>query len=87
MLKDPDLVAKSEDLCWQTALWFWKQNVGTIKKVKKLGQFGSATNIINGGLECKGPYGDKARKRYNLYIVVLKAFNINEKPIETGCYN
>ncbi len=87
LLKDPDQVAKSEELSWSTALWFWKVNVGVLKKVKKLGEFGSATNVINGGLECKGPYSDKARKRFNIYGIVLKAFGIDETPIEIGCYN
>ena len=51
------------------------------------GMFGSATNRINGALECRGSYQYLAKERFNKYNITLKAFNINETPIENGCYN
>ena len=79
------MVAENEELCWATALWFWKTRVGKLPEVKK-GNFGSSTNAINGGLECGGP-NEKARKRYDIYRNVLARFKIQETPIEKGCYN
>ena len=51
------------------------------------GQFGAATNAINGGLECRGSLQYKARKRFEIYKKVLTAFKITTVPNETGCYN
>jgi hypothetical protein len=52
------------------------------------GQFGAATNAINGGLECgsspKNP--DGAKKRFHIYEKVLLAFNIDTPADESGCY-
>ena len=79
------MVAENEELCWATALWFWKTRVGKLPEVKK-GNFGSSKNAINGGLECGGP-NEKARKRYDIYRNVLARFKIQETPIEKGCYN
>ncbi len=42
---------------------------------------------INGGLECNGPYRDRARGRYDIYVLMMNIFNITEAPIESGCYN
>jgi hypothetical protein len=55
-------------------------------KVKD-GNFGSSTNLINGALECKGTFQEKAKKRFEIYKTVLKEFKITEVPIEKGCYN
>ena len=44
--------------------------------------------MINGELECgNGPNVRKARKRFEIYKNILKAFNVNEEPKESGCYN
>ncbi len=52
------------------------------------GYFGAATNAINGGLECRGDYKDRAKQRFEIYKRVLIAFNIPpNKAIENGCYN
>ncbi len=50
-------------------------------------QFGSATNAINGPVECRGSNTDKAIARFNIYKKVLIAFSINTTPNEHGCYN
>jgi chitinase len=86
LLRDPDQVATNENVAWATAFWFWKVNVGSNALVKR-GQFGTSTNLINGALECRGIYKDKARKRFAIYRQVLQAFKVFETPIETGCYN
>ncbi len=51
------------------------------------GWFGSSTDRINGALECKGSNKNLAKIRFQKYGLVLKAFNVNETPIEDGCYN
>lgn len=86
LLKNPDLVSDNEEIAWATAFWYWKKNVGISRDVKE-GKFGASTNLINGNLECRGNNQDKARKRFEIYKIVLKSFNINEQPNETGCYN
>ena len=54
----------------------------------KAGKFGFSTLAINGGLECHGGgYQFIGVKRFGVYKNVLKAFNVNEVPIENGCYN
>ncbi|RNA04083.1 chitinase 4-like [Brachionus plicatilis] len=86
LLRDPDQVANNDEVAWATAFWFWKANVGSRYDVKN-GRFGASTMAINGGLECNGPYQDKARKRFEIYKICMKEFNLNETPIENGCYN
>ncbi len=42
---------------------------------------------FKGKLECfKGPNVEKAKLRFILYTKILKGLNINEKPLEKGCY-
>lgn len=87
LLKNPDLVADDDEIAWATAFWFWKANVGYHPGVE-LGEFGVTTLCINGVLECNnGPNVNKAKLRFQIYSKILKAFNIDEKPIETGCYS
>ncbi len=64
---------------------FWKANVGTV--AVKNGMFGAATKAINGGIECSGGDSTTPKKRYAIYVNVLKAFGVNEAPQEGGCYN
>ena len=70
-------------------IWFWKKNVigGPYGSQVLNGQFGAATNAINGALECRGAHQDTARKRFELYKKVLTAFKLSVVPNETGCYN
>ena len=42
---------------------------------------------MNGKIECNGDNLDEAKDRYEKYVVTLKAFNIEDQPIEEGCYN
>ncbi|KAJ1885573.1 hypothetical protein LPJ66_010052, partial [Kickxella alabastrina] len=83
---DPDQVAKDEDLAWAVSFWFWKDRVRSDPGVLK-GEFGAAINMINGALECKGSAQDKAKKRFEMYKVILPIFAPDETPNETGCYN
>ena len=86
LLKNPDQVASNDKISWAVSFWFWKANVHSNGDVKR-GYFGASTKIINGGLECNGANTYIAKRRFTLYVSVLKAFNINEVPIESGCYN
>ena len=83
---NPDQVATNDSVAWATAFWFWKTNVHPNAQVQQ-GQFGASIKLINSG-ECTGTFNVQyAKKRYANYLNVMKAFNINETPIETGCYN
>jgi predicted chitinase len=86
LLQNPDQVASNEDISWAVSFWFWKTNVGSKADVKH-GKFGASTNYINGALECRGAYGEKAKKRYQIYVQVLSVFDPSSVPIESGCYN
>lgn len=82
----PNLVAESDDISWAVSFWYWKAHVHNKPGISE-GHFGVSTNAINGFLECNGGlYQQKAPLRFNLYKNVLKAFSINDKPIEDGCY-
>ncbi|CAF0708848.1 unnamed protein product [Brachionus calyciflorus] len=86
LLKNPDLVAEDDQIAWATAFWFWKANVGYRQGVEE-GHFGVTTLAINGILECNnGPNVSKAKIRFQMYTKILKALNLDETPIEGGCY-
>lgn len=89
LLANPDLVASNEELSWATAFWFWRFIViGRQFGPSVLnGYFGAATNALNGEFECKGDSQNFARQRFQVYLNVLQAFNINTMSIENGCYN
>ncbi len=75
-----------KELSWATAFWYWKKHVKSRPGIE-LGYFGESTDAINGKLECfDGPNVHKAKLRFNLYKKILKGLNINEEPIEKGCY-
>jgi predicted chitinase len=86
LLIDPDLVSDSESLSWSTAFWFWKTNVAIDSAVKE-GKFGATTKRINGLLECRGERLERAKLRFEFYKTIIKVFDIQEAPIEAGCYN
>jgi predicted chitinase len=83
---NPDQVETDDKQAWATAFWYWKANVHPNSQVQA-GYFGKSTDLINGALECRGPYVNIAKNRFQKYVNVLKAFNMNETPIENGCYN
>ncbi|KAJ2080070.1 hypothetical protein H4R24_003341 [Coemansia sp. RSA 988] len=86
LAKDSSQVSNNEDVAWNVSFWYWKANVRSDPGVQA-GNFGSSINKINGALECKGAAQDKAKKRYEIYKAVLKVFDSNETPKESGCYN
>ncbi|KAJ2786691.1 hypothetical protein GGI15_001319 [Coemansia interrupta] len=87
LAKDTAQVASNEDIAWAVSFWFWKDRVRSDPGVQE-GNFGASINKINGGLECNGGgAADKAKKRYEMYKVVLPIFDPNESPKESGCYN
>ncbi len=81
------MVSNDEEINWATAFWFWRKKVGILSDVKKKGMFGASTMAINGAKECLGNFKENAKNRFKIYVQVLKAFNIIEEPIESGCYN
>jgi len=87
LVRDPDSVARTESLAWDTAFWFWKENVHSRAGVAE-GRFGVTTNAINGALECQGAHQDIARRRFAMYKVVRSAFGLDPNTAdERGCYN
>jgi chitinase len=83
LVQDPDQVAYNEDVAWQTAFWFWRVNVHNDSGVQA-GQFGSATNRVNGDLECN-PCRGACTNRNQIYAQVLQAFGDYESPNYAGC--
>ncbi|RWS20089.1 hypothetical protein B4U80_11450, partial [Leptotrombidium deliense] len=86
LIENPDLVSDDENVAWATALWYWKTRVRNQPNVLNF-WFGATTNAIIGALECRGGYQHLARKRFDMYKMVLLALNIHAKPNERGCYN
>jgi len=89
LVHDPDIVAREEQVAWDTAFWYWKTSVHGQPGVAE-GQFGVTTRAINGALECSGPHQDLAVKRFNMYKIVRVAFGITAPTgyaDERGCYN
>lgn len=85
LVRDPDLVARDEDVAWATAFWIWKT---TVTQAQGYGAgFGYTTKALNGELECDaGPDRDTAKRRYAMYRTITKVLAI--EPIgERGCYN
>lgn len=80
LLRNPDLVAQSDDYSWAVSFWFWKVNVHS--RVQN-GQFGYATRAINGG-ECS-PCKLHCPTRFNYYSKILPIFGVNEAPNSQGC--
>lgn len=85
---DADSVARSEEIAWDAAFWFWKVNVHSRDGVAQ-GRFGVTTDAINGVLECHGgQYQDTAYKRFEMYKTVRSAFGLDPNAAdERGCYN
>lgn len=83
---DPDQVATNEDLAWGVSFYYWKAVVKpTIASNPQA--FGLATKAINGPLECNGGNTEIAKKRFKIYTAILKVWEPNMQPVETGCYN
>jgi predicted chitinase len=86
LVKDPDMVARDEQVAWDTAFWFWKTRVHSQAGVAE-GKFGVTVRAINGGLECDGAHKDQARRRFAMYGQVRAAFGLQGNGDERGCYN
>lgn len=87
LVRDPDQVARSENVAWDTAFWFWKVNVHSQPGVAE-GRFGATTKAINGALECQGQNQDIAKRRFQMYKKVMTAFGLDANSAdERGCYN
>jgi len=86
LYNNPTTVATDENQAWSTALWFWKTNVHPDSGVQQ-GHLGSATNRINGGLECGAGASNPsaAQNRFRIYQSVLPAFGDFETPNSSGC--
>lgn len=81
LVRNPDLVAQSDDYSWAVSFWFWKANVHSNVQT---GQFGSATRAINGGLECS-PCRAACPTRFSYYSKILPIFGVYETPNSAGC--
>ncbi len=81
LVRNPDLVAQSDEYSWAVSFWFWKVNVHD--KVQG-GQFGAATRAINGGLECS-PCRGACSTRFGYYSKILPIFGVTESPDSSGC--
>jgi chitinase len=81
LVRNPDLVAQTDDYSWAASFWFWKNNVHD--RVQG-GQFGAATRAINGGLECS-PCRAACPTRFSYYSKILPIFGVNETPDPSGC--
>ena len=85
LLQNPEQVSTNEEYAWDVSFWFWKTNVKPT--LNNSYNFGLATKAINGALECSGSGTDKAKKRYQIYVEILKVFEPSATPVESGCYN
>jgi predicted chitinase len=83
LYSNPDLVARDENVAWQTAFWYWKHKVRSDPGVLA-GKLGSATNRINGRLECN-PCRAACHTRFELYKKVLFAFGDSSYASNDGC--
>ncbi|PVU96442.1 hypothetical protein BB561_001178 [Smittium simulii] len=84
--ENPEQVATNEQIAWDVSFWYWRDMVRKDPRVLQ-GQFGAATDRINGGIECRGQAKDKAKKRFLIYQKVLAVLSPGTVGIETGCYN
>jgi predicted chitinase len=85
LVDDPDQVSTKEKYAWGVSFWFWNTNVHNAAGVQQ-GQFGAATNAINGPIECVQKSNPTAvQNRNSNYANCLKAFGINDTPDTSGC--
>lgn len=84
LLHNPDLVL-ADDVSWLVSFWYWNANVHNAPGVQQ-GQFGAATNAVNGALECRGAYQHTAKKRFEMYKRIFQVFGLSGSPNESGCY-
>ncbi|KAM0679326.1 hypothetical protein BDAP_000193 [Binucleata daphniae] len=81
LLKQPEMVAESDELCIRTALWYWNN---VVKKSRNVcdNNFNASTLEINGPIERTGEGRKKAKHRLDLYQTIakeLKVKNISKK--------
>ncbi|OWA50953.1 putative Endochitinase EP3 [Hypsibius exemplaris] len=89
LIDNPERVLTDKQTGWDTAAWYWGEQVGIESGVKE-GQFGTSIKAINGKLECpvsgepaKNP--NEAAKRKEYYEKIYKVWGI-EGPIDlSGC--
>ncbi|MFC4699995.1 glycoside hydrolase family 19 protein [Glaciecola siphonariae] len=70
--QNPDQVAQSATIAWQTALWFWmtQSGAGNVSAHDAMVQgrgFGETIRTINGALECNGGNPAQVQSRINEY--------------------
>ncbi|KAI9207206.1 lysozyme-like domain-containing protein [Polychytrium aggregatum] len=80
LLNNPDIVASSVSVSWQTSVWFWNvNNCGA-------GSYASATQKINGALECNGgPGASNQASRIAHYNTALKCMKLPNNRGPTRC--
>jgi chitinase len=80
----PDLISRTPELAWKTAIWFWMTQVGGGRdtchnSITGPGGFGETIRTINGGIECnKGGYGAQpgVTERVKAYLDYAKRLGI-----------
>lgn len=76
LIVDPGLVARDEDVAWDTASWFWGKRVHNCPGVAQ-GDFSATVRAINGGFEYAGGVpNEQANQRSRYYAKVRRAFGI-----------
>jgi predicted chitinase len=89
LLNNPDLVATSSKVAWQTMMWFWM----TSKKagvsphdamVKEIG-FGMTIDVINGALECRGGNAAQVQSRIKNFNDILGKLGVSAGPGRQDC--
>jgi len=66
--------------------WLVIKKIYSIYKAFAKIVLGVSTKLLNGKLECNGENIDEAKNRYEIYKITLNAFNVEDEPIEEGCY-
>ncbi len=79
---DPDMVARSSKVAWQTGLWFWMTQSGAGNRPAHTSMvsgngFGETIRTINGSLECNGANPDTVQKRVTYYKQICDLLGVS----------
>lgn len=61
---------------------------GAEGSVMSYGEYGATTKYLKLDIECENSFSHtETQKLFKLYTLILYAFNLNEWPMEGGCYS
>ena len=84
LLGNPDLVAQSDKIAADTALWFYRAN--GMNGPAQRGDFAATTRIINGPQECNnGPNAANQRLRVERYQAMRQCFGLGQTTNNVWC--